>query len=65
MQREARGVDAETALEIVKRGHRALSLERHPDRGGDHEGMLRSTRAKEWLLGAIGRVLPPAGGEGL
>ncbi len=59
-QRETRGVDKGVALEIVTRGYRVLSLETHPDRGGDLERMKAVNGAARWLRESIGRMLPGA-----
>jgi hypothetical protein len=60
-RRRALGADAHmppelraTAIEIVSRGYRALSRERHPDAGGTHDGMVEVTAAREALDRMIG-----------
>jgi hypothetical protein len=44
-----------TALEIVARGFRSLSRERHPDVGGSHDAMVQATAARDALDRLIGR----------
>jgi hypothetical protein len=51
-------VDPALAATVVKRGFKALTLEQHPDVGGSHEGMIRLTATKNWLLGTIQQALP-------
>ncbi len=58
VEREAHGVDARTALEIVREGYRQLSLRHHPDRGGDTAAMQQVNAAAAWLRGTVGRMLP-------
>lgn len=60
-QRDCKGVDRGVALEIVNRGYRAISLEAHPDRGGDGERMKAVNVAAHWLRETVGRMLPEAG----
>jgi hypothetical protein len=43
-----------TATEIVARGYRALSRERHPDAGGTHDAMVQATAARDALDRMIG-----------
>jgi hypothetical protein len=38
---------------IVRSGHRALSLQAHPDRGGSHGAMVELNAAREWLEGVL------------
>ena len=59
-----RGVDRALALEIITRGYRLLSFERHPDRGGNLEQMKALTVAARWLRETIGRMLPEASNAG-
>ncbi len=57
-QRDPRGVDGAVALEIVKRGYRSLTLEVHPDKGGDPDTMKAVNAAATWLRGTVARMLP-------
>jgi hypothetical protein len=43
----------ETAIEIVARGYRALSRERHPDAGGSHDGMIDLVKARDALRALV------------
>ena len=55
---ETRDVDKAVALEIITRGYRVLSLETHPDRGGDLARMQAVTVAARWLRQTVGWMLP-------
>lgn len=49
------GLDTYTdiALEIVTSGFRHLSIERHPDKGGDSEAFVALKKARDWLVRLI------------
>ncbi len=55
---KTRDVDGAMALAIITRGYRSLSLEVHPDRGGDPEQMKRVNAAATWLREVCSRALP-------
>jgi hypothetical protein len=43
----------DVAIEIISRGYRAVSRDRHPDAGGTHEGMVTATAARDALRALV------------
>jgi hypothetical protein len=46
--------DRDVALEVINAGYRVISLKCHPDKGGNHDDMVRLNRVRDRLRGAAG-----------